>query len=351
MSDPVFFKASRSFSVGEIAELTQARLLDPSHSTRAVVRVSALAEGSADALVFATGRKSLAEVPNLAAAAILCTEEVVPDVPAGIAILVSRSPQRDFAAVGRAIFPAAAAPAAFSTESAVAPTALVEPGVVLEPGVRVEHGAFIGAGAEIGANTIVGVNAVIGPNCRVGRDCRIGPSTVVQHALLGDRVILHPGVRIGQDGFGYVPGPRGAEKMPQLGRVIIQNDVEVGANSAIDRGALGDTVVGEGTKIDNLVQIGHNVRIGRGCLIAGGCGLAGSVKLGDFVMLGGQVGIADHLTIGTFAQLTGGAGVMNDVPPHSIWGGQPAKPIKDAFREQLAIRDLVRSKRAKGGEG
>ena len=137
--------------------------------------------------------------------------------------------------------------------------------------------------------------------------------------------------------------------IPQLGRVVIQNDVEIGANTAIDRGSLGDTIIGEGSKIDNLVQIGHNVRIGRGCMVAGGCGLAGSVTLGDFVMLGGQVGIADHLTVGTFAQLTGGAGVMNDVPPHSIWGGAPAKPIKVAFREQVALRDLARGGRGKGG--
>jgi UDP-3-O-[3-hydroxymyristoyl] glucosamine N-acyltransferase len=281
------------------------------------------------------------------AGAILCTEEVAALVPDDVAILVSSSPQRDFAMIGRLIFPSAARPAGMSGLTGIAPTAVIDASARLEEGVTVEAGAFIGPGAEIGSGSLIGVNAVIGPEVRIGRDCHVGPRACIQHCLIGDRVIVHPGASLGQDGFGYVPGPRGAEKMPQLGRVVLQNDVEIGANTAIDRGALGDTIIGEGTKIDNLVQIGHNALIGRGCMIAGGCGLAGSVTLGDFVMLGGQVGIADHVRIGSFAQLAGGAGVMHDIPERGIWGGRPAKPIKEAMREQVVIRELTRAGRSK----
>jgi UDP-3-O-[3-hydroxymyristoyl] glucosamine N-acyltransferase len=166
----------------------------------------------------------------------------------------------------------------------------------------------------------------------------------VLSALVGDRVIIHGGVRIGQDGFGYVPGPGGPEKIPQLGRVIIQDNVEIGANTTIDRGAMSDTVIGESTKIDNLVQIGHNVRIGRGCVIAGQCGIAGSVTLADFVMLGGRVGVSDHVTLGTGAQLAASSGVMDNVPAGGIWAGTPAVPIREFFRQIAGLRKMSKSR-------
>ena len=144
---------------------------------------------------------------------------------------------------------------------------------------------------------------VIGAEVRIGRDCSIGAGTVVSHALIGDRVIIHPGCKIGQDGFGFVMGAGGHLKVPQIGRVIIQDDVEIGAGTTIDRGAIRDTVIGEGSKIDNLVQVGHNVSIGRHCIVAAQCGISGSSTLGDFVALGGSVGVSDHVTIGEGAQL------------------------------------------------
>lgn len=350
MSEIGFFNPSRTLTVGEIAGLTKARLVDDAHASVRISHLAPLAGGTPQSLVFAARRKSLEEIGRLTAAAILCPEDAVPLVPEGIAVLASRNPHRDFAAVARLVFPDAVRPSGLSGKGGIAPSAFVDPGARLEDGVSVEHGAFIGRGAEIGSGTTIAPNAVIGPDCRIGRDCYIGPGVHIQHSLISDRVFIHPGVAIGQDGFGYVPGPGGAEKVPQLGRVVIQNDVEIGANSTIDRGALGDTVIGEATKIDNLVQIAHNVRIGSGCMIAGNCGLAGSVTLGDYVMLGGQVGIADHITIGSFVQLSGGSGVMNDIPPHAIWGGRPAKPIKEAFREQALLRDLVRRGRGRAAE-
>jgi UDP-3-O-[3-hydroxymyristoyl] glucosamine N-acyltransferase len=199
----------------------------------------------------------------------------------------------------------------------------------------------IGHGVELGAGTIIGPNAVIGPGVRVGRDGSVGASTTILAALIGDRVIIHPGCRIGQDGFGYLGGASGHQKVPQIGRVIIQDDVEIGANSTVDRGAMNDTVIGEGTKVDNLVQIAHNVVIGRHCVLAAQTGISGSCTLGDNVMTGGQVGLADHLVIGSGAALGAKAGVMHDVPARARWLGAPAKPVKQFFRETAALERLA----------
>jgi UDP-3-O-[3-hydroxymyristoyl] glucosamine N-acyltransferase len=219
----------------------------------------------------------------------------------------------------------------------------VHPAARLEANVTVDPLAVIGADAEIGAGTVIAVGAVIGPGVRIGRDCAIGAGTTIQHALIGDRVIIHPGVRIGQDGFGYLPGPKGHQKIPQTRRVIIQDDVEIGANSAIDRGATRDTVIGEGTKIDNLVQIAHNTSIGRHCLLAAQTGISGSVEVGDYVMMGGQVGIADHLTIGDGAMLAARSGVTSNVPAGGRYNGWPAQPSREWLRGVSWLRRMARN--------
>jgi UDP-3-O-[3-hydroxymyristoyl] glucosamine N-acyltransferase len=199
----------------------------------------------------------------------------------------------------------------------------------------------VGPRSEIGAGTIVGPTAVIGPDVRIGRDGAVGAGSTVTNALIGDRVTIHPGCRIGQDGFGYQFSGGRHGKIPQVGRVIIQDDVDIGAGCTIDRGAMGDTVIGEGTKIDNLVQIGHNVSIGRHCIIVAQSGISGSVTLEDWVVLGGQTGIADHLTIGEGAQIGASSGLMHDVPAGAKWVGAPAKPAREFFREVAALRRLA----------
>jgi UDP-3-O-[3-hydroxymyristoyl] glucosamine N-acyltransferase len=214
----------------------------------------------------------------------------------------------------------------------------------IEAGARIEPGAVIGPEASIGRGTVIAAGAVVGYRCTVGRDCFIGPNATVTHALIGDRVILHAGVRIGQDGFGFAMGPKGHLKVPQIGRVIIQDNVEIGANSCVDRGALKDTVIGDGTKIDNLVQIGHNVVIGRHCVIVGQAAIAGSSVLGDFVVMGGQSGVAGHLTIGGGSQIAGASHAKDSLPPRSKVVGTPAQPLRLWMKEQLALRRL-----AKGG--
>ena len=211
-------------------------------------------------------------------------------------------------------------------------------------GARVAETAFVADTAEIGENVRIGHHVYIGPGVRIGAGGVIEAGAVVAHALIGGEVKILPGARIGQDGFGFVPGPDGPVKVPQLGRVVIGVGVEIGANTTIDRGALDDTVIGDGCKIDNLVQIGHNVRLGRGCIIAAQTGISGSCVIGDGVMMGGQVGLADHLTVGAGAQLAAGSGLMRDVPPGEKWGGRPARPVKDWLRETAALSKLAKKK-------
>jgi UDP-3-O-[3-hydroxymyristoyl] glucosamine N-acyltransferase len=224
----------------------------------------------------------------------------------------------------------------------VSPGAFVHPDAVLEVDVIVDPGAVIGPCAEIGRGTLVCAQAVIGPGVRIGRDCAIGPCASVTHALLGNRVIIHAGARIGKDGFGFVMGPGGHRKVVQVGRVIIQDDVEIGANTTIDRGQNRDTIIGEGTKIDNLVQVAHNAVIGRHCVIVGQVGISGSATLEDYVVVGGQAGVAGHIRIGQGAQIGAQSGVMNDLEPGRRYLGAPARPARDVLREIAVLSKLAR---------
>lgn len=228
-----------------------------------------------------------------------------------------------------------------------------EPGIhtsaVIAPEACVDATASIGAHVVIEAGATVGPLVWIGPGCYVGANASIGPETRLhpnvtlrEDCVLGSRVIVHPGAVIGSDGFGFVRDGEIYRKLPQVGNVVVEDDVELGACVTIDRATMGTTRIGQGSKIDNLVQIAHNVRIGRGCIIAGHCGISGSVTLGDFVMLGGRVGIADHLTIGDRVQVAASSGLMYDIPAGERWAGMPAQPMRDFFRELSAIRNFTK---------
>lgn len=347
MTEAVFFKRSGDLSAGGVLAFGADALLTPQWAARTILALGRIADAKVGDLVFADGKEFAAQLAGLPECTLICTEALAPHAPAHVATLTAKRPQLVFARAGRSLFPQAASPAYYASGAGHSPKADISPLARLEAGVTVESGAVVGGYVEIGEGSLIGPGVVIGEGCRLGRNCVIGPNAVILNAFIGNRVLIHSGARIGQDGFGFIPGETGLEKMPHIGRVIIQDQVEIGANTTVDRGALSDTVIGEGTKIDNLVQIAHNVRIGRNCVITGHCGLSGSVTLGDRVMLGGRVGLADHVTIGDGAQVAAAAGVMNDIPAGERWAGVPAQPIKEFFREVAAIRGLARTKKDK----
>ena len=351
-TSPQFLKASDTPNARAVAQLCDGRLVDDARADAVIEGLSAAGDPQPGTLVFIQ-RKG--DYPQLSVvSAVLCPEDCLASVPDGPARIVVARPQAAFATIGRHIYPDGIGPGRVSAEDGYRPEypdAHVSIRAEIEDGVIVEAGAVIGDHAAVGRNSVIGANAVIADHCQVGRGCRIGPGATLQYAMIGNEVLIHGGVRIGQDGFGFFPGSSGLEKMPQLGRVIVQDRVEIGANSTIDRGTLGDTVIGEGSKIDNLVQIAHNVTVGRNCVIAGHVGLSGSVTLGDGCMLGGRVGIADHVTVGSNVQIAASSGVMNDIPDGERWAGTPAQPFKEFFRQTAKLRKLASADKKPGKEG
>ena len=343
MNEPVFLRHSRGLTLAEVAALVGATLPANGVQKRSIVNVAPLDRASPSDLTFFDQRKLRDVAAATHAGVCLTTEALAKELPPRVVALTVREPYRAFVMVAREMFAGALRPSSFVKPGEVK-GAHVDASARLESGVTIEPGAVIGPDAEIGSGTVIAANAVIGTGVRIGRDCSIGASTTLAATLVGDRVIIHPGCKIGQDGFGYVMGAKGHLKVPQIGRVIIQDDVEIGAGTTIDRGAIRDTVIGEGTKIDNMVQIGHNVSIGRHCVVVAQTGIAGSCTLEDFVVLGARVGLNTNVTIGEGAQLAGTSIVHGDVPPGARWGGTPAKPVKQWFREMTLLAQMARDK-------
>lgn len=350
MTEPLFFERPKGLTAQEIAALTGAVARGDVLPERRIGGIAPLDRASPCDLSFLQNSKYAGQLSATHAGICLTTERFAAQVPAHVAVLVTPAPYRAFVAVAQALYPGAMRPSSLFEANGVSPGALVHPSARLESGIMIDPAAVIGPRAEIGTNTMIGPAAVIGPDVRIGRDCVIGAGASVVHALIGDHVIIHPGARIGQDGFGYLAGLAGHGKIPQVGRVIIQNKVEIGANSAIDRGGMRDTVIGEGTKIDNLVQIGHNTQVGRHCVLVSQVGISGSCVIGDYVMLGGKVGIADNITIGDGAMIAAGSGVIGNVPAGGRWGGYPARPNREWLRSVAETRKLGRRGVPQGGE-
>ena len=348
MSDPSFFAAPKPATIAEVCAWTGATCADETALATVVKGVGPLDGAGRGDVTFLDNKKYAPQLAATRATACLVAERFAKEVPEGVVALIVRDPYRAYATVAGRFYPAALRPeGVFGAEPGVSPAAHVHATAKLEPGVTVEPGAVIGARAEIGTGTVICAGAVIGHDVRIGRNAYVGTNASLIHCLIGNRVILHGGVRIGQDGFGFAMGAGGHQKVPQTGRVVVQDDVEIGANTTIDRGANRDTVIGEGSKIDNLVMIAHNVEVGRHCVIVSQVGISGSTKLGDFVVLAGQVGIAGHVTIGAGAQLGARSGVHTDVPAGARWVGAPAKPFMEAARELAAVARLAARSDAK----
>ena len=347
MAQPTFFATPPASTLADIAALTKALLVDQTRAGQEIRGLASLDEAGPMHVAFFDNLKYADQLVSTKAGACFVSQRFEKNVPAHVAVLRAAQPFRTFVQLAREWHQDALRPASWFGQVGIAPSAIIDPAARLEDGVIVDPMALIGADVEIGAGTVIGAGSVIGPGVKIGRDCNVGARTVIQCALIGNNVLIHPGCSIGQDGYGFIFfGPDGHLKVPQTGRVLIQNDVEVGAGTCIDRGSLRDTIIGEGTKIDNQVQIGHNVTIGRHCLLAAQIGLAGSLTIGDNVALGAKVGINNHLKIGDGAQVTAMSAVKDDIPPNGRWGGHFAKPTKQWFREIIAVERLVRDQAA-----
>jgi UDP-3-O-[3-hydroxymyristoyl] glucosamine N-acyltransferase len=332
--DPRFFTRNGPFTAAEIAAAAQGQPPQGAGDRR-FTGLATLQLAGPDQVSFLDNRRYADQLASTRAGCVMVHPEMLGRVPAGCLPIVMTEPRLGWARVAALFHPLPPLRTGVHGSAVVDPTAVIDPTAEIGPFVVVEAGAQIGPRCRIGASAVIGQGVVLGP------DCRVGTHASVSHTLAGARVYVYPGARIGQDGFGFETTPTGFLTVPQLGRVILEDDVEVGANSTIDRGSIGDTVIGAGSRLDNLVQIGHNVRLGRCCVLVSQSGVSGSTVIEDFVMLGGQAGITGHLHLGKGAKIGAQAGVMADVPAGAVVVGSPSQPLKEFFRQMAVLKRLA----------
>ena len=339
MPDARFFTPQGPFTIAQLAEFCDAEPVSGRAGRQTFANVAPLDTAGPEDVSFLDNRAYVAAFESTGAGCCIVAPEHVECAPDGIALLVSEEPYLAYARVATAYYP--------RTEDGYIPAVgdeNIHPTAEIGDGSVVAPTAIVGPSARIGKNCRISPHVYIGEGVLIGDNCRIGPSVSLRYCVLGNDITLFAGVRIGEAGFGFARGPHGAITVPQVGRVLIEDSVEIGANSAVDRGSGPDTVIGAGTRIDNLVQIGHNVRIGKGCIVVAQSGIAGSTKVGNGVQIGGQTGVAGHLTIGDGSRIAGHSGVMRDIPPGVTVCGMPAVPIKQFFRQSAAVSRLAERK-------
>lgn len=334
MIDPRFFKPSKSLNLEEISIITGAEVRYFGANTKTMIHnISGIENTTPDTITF-LDRKDIAEsiTTTKATACIIAPELVTPDLPFQ-ALFLTPTPKRAFAKIAHILYP----------HSHV--TELKSASHKKWPHVTIDSTAIIDDSATIGAGTIIGPHVSIAKGVVIGEKCVIHSHVSISHTLIGNQVSIHPGARIGQPGFGFIIEGEAPVDFPQLGRTIIEDNVRIGANTCIDRGTIKDTFIGQGSRIDNLVQIAHNVRLGKGCVIVSQVGIAGSTEIGDYSILAGQVGLADNLKIGKNVKVAAQSGVMRNIPDNGIVGGSPALPILEWRRQCVILSNLVRGKK------
>jgi len=327
MVDKNFYHTKENVTLAQVAKVTGAVLADASKADEKISDIATMTSAAENELCFFYDRKGKEKAGAIKAKACITTEDLQQFVAPDVIILISDDPKVAFVKLNEFMY------------AEKKPLAGIDASAKIAASAKIGKDCFVGANVviednvEIGDNCVIEANAVIAHDCKIGNNCRIGNGASVAYSLIGNNCYIYTGARIGQDGFGFQLMNGQHHRIPQLGRVIIGNDVEIGANSCVDRGALDDTVIGDGSRIDNLVQIAHNDKLGRGCVIVSQVGIAGSCTLGDYVVLGGQVGLADHLNIGSGVQIAAQSGVMRDVEAGSVMMGSPCVPFKDFMRQ------------------
>ncbi|AQS88357.1 UDP-3-O-[3-hydroxymyristoyl] glucosamine N-acyltransferase [Neoasaia chiangmaiensis NBRC 101099] len=334
--DPRFFQRLGPFSVQALAEAADAEIVGNGDALRPLKGVAPLQSATAEEVSFLDNRRYLPLLAETRAGAVILGSAFQDKLPPGCVGLVAKTPYLAWARVAALFHPVAPA------RPGIHPSAIIAENAVIAPDAEIGPLAVIGDRVTIGAGTAIGSHVAIGDGVSIGARCRIGSHASVSHSLIGDRVALYPGVRLGQDGFGFAVGPAGFETVPQLGRVVIGDDVEIGANATIDRGSMRDTVIGAGTRIDNLVQIGHNAQLGRCCIVVSQAGISGSTELGDFVTIAAQAGLIGHIKIGDKARIGAQCGVMSDVDAGADVIGSPAMPFREFFRNVAFLRKMAK---------
>ncbi len=336
MVDTNFFINNGPFTLQQIAEICDAELKNAEKANVAISNVSTIEKAGEGEICFFYDKKAKAKGAEIKAEACVTTAELAPFVAENVVVLISANPKLAFLKLNSRLY------AEYQPRADIASSARIHPSAIIGQNCSIADHVVIGENVKIGDNCVIEAGAVINRGCQIGNNCRIGSNASVSYTIMGNDCFIYNGARIGSDGFGFMMISGQHKRIPQVGRVIIGNDVEIGANSCVDRGALDDTVIGDGCRIDNLVQIAHNDKLGRGCVVVAQTGVAGSCTFGDYVVCGGQTGFADHLTIGSGAQIGAQSGLMRDVEPGAIMMGYPAVGIKDFMRQTAYLQKAAK---------
>ncbi len=327
MADTAFFENRGPFTLQQIAEICGAELSDASQAQVSIANIATLESAGAEDICFFYDKKAKAKGAEIKAKACVTTEELKGFVADGVVILISANPKMAFLKLNMAFY------SEYQRRPDVSSSARIAPSVRLGQNCYIGEHVVLEENVVVGDNCVIEHGAVVSRGCKIGNNCRIGTNAQIAYCYMGNDCYVYSGARVGLDGFGFQMVDGQHKRIPQIGRVIIGNDVEIGANACIDRGAMDDTVIGDGCRIDNMVQVAHNIRLGRGCVLVAQTGIAGSCTFGDYVVCGGQTGFADHLTVGSGAQIAAQSGIMRDIAPGAVVMGTPAVPIKDFMRQ------------------